>query len=73
IGPTASSLAMQSQGDKAGSASALIGVCMFALGACSVPLTGLGGTSSVSMALTIFGCYFIAIMLFTLLVPKAPR
>ncbi|QNK31456.1 Bcr/CflA family efflux MFS transporter [Serratia sp. JUb9] len=73
VGPTASSLAMQSQGDKAGSASALIGVCMFALGACSVPLTGLGGTSSVSMALTIFGCYFIAIVLFTLLVPKARR
>ncbi|MDW5500627.1 multidrug effflux MFS transporter [Pseudomonas lundensis] len=70
VGPTASSLAMQSQGDKAGSASALIGVSMFALGACSVPLTGLGGTSSVSMALTIVGCYAIAILLFTLLVRK---
>jgi len=71
-GPTASSLAMQSQGDKAGSASALIGVSMFALGACSVPLTGLGGTSSVSMALTIVGCYAIAILLFSLLVRKQP-
>lgn len=70
VGPTASSLAMQSQGDKAGSASALIGVSMFALGACSVPLTGLGGTSSVSMALTIVGCYAVAITLFTLLVRK---
>ncbi|QNQ55509.1 multidrug effflux MFS transporter [Serratia liquefaciens] len=70
VGPTASSLAMQSQGDKAGSASALIGVSMFALGACSVPLTGLGGTSSVSMALTIVGCYAIAIVLFKLLVRK---
>ncbi|CAI2471518.1 MAG: multidrug effflux MFS transporter [Serratia liquefaciens] len=70
VGPTASSLAMQSQGDKAGSASALIGVSMFALGACSVPLTGLGGTSSVSMALTIVGCYAIAILLFKLLVRK---
>lgn len=64
VGPTASSLAMQSQSENAGSASALIGVCMFALGACSVPLTGLGGTSSISMALTIVGCYFIAILLF---------
>ncbi|CAI0809915.1 Bicyclomycin resistance protein [Serratia grimesii] len=72
VGPTASSLAMQSQGDKAGSASALIGVSMFALGACSVPLTGLGGTSSVSMALTIVGCYAIAILLFSLLVRKQP-
>lgn len=70
VGPTASSLAMQSQGDKAGSASALIGVSMFALGACSVPLTGLGGTSSVSMALTIVGCYAVAITLFKLLVRK---
>lgn len=72
VGPTASSLAMQSQGDKAGSASALIGVSMFALGACSVPLTGLGGTSSVSMALAIVGCYAIAILLFSLLVRKQP-
>lgn len=72
VGPTASSLAMQSQGDKAGSASALIGVSMFALGACSVPLTGLVGTSSVSMALTIVGCYAIAILLFSLLVRKQP-
>ncbi|CAI1103919.1 multidrug effflux MFS transporter [Serratia quinivorans] len=71
VGPTASSLAMQSQGDKAGSASALIGVSMFTLGACSVPLTGLGGTSSVSMALTIVGCYAVAITLFKLLVRKA--
>ncbi len=70
VGPTASSLAMQRQGDKAGSASALIGVSMFALGACSVPLTGLGGTSSVSMALTIVGCYAVAIALFNLLVSK---
>jgi MFS transporter, DHA1 family, multidrug resistance protein len=70
VGPTASSLAMQSQGDRAGSASALIGVCMFALGACSVPITGLGGTSSTSMALTIVGCYAIAITLFTTLVRK---
>jgi DHA1 family bicyclomycin/chloramphenicol resistance-like MFS transporter len=35
-----------------------------------VPITGLGGTSSVSMALTIVGCYAIAIVLFTLLVRK---
>lgn len=70
VGPTASSLAMQSQGDRAGSASALIGVCIFALGACSVPITGLGGTSSTSMALTIVGCYAIAITLFTTLVRK---
>jgi len=64
IGPNAGSLAMQSQGRNAGSASALLGVCMFALGATSVPLTGIGGTSALSMALTICGCFAIAILIF---------
>ena len=45
----------------------LIGVHV-RLGACAVPLTGLGGTSGLSMALTIVGCYAIAILLFGLLV-----
>ncbi|GAB2935693.1 multidrug effflux MFS transporter [Hafnia psychrotolerans] len=70
VGPNAGSLAMQSQGKNAGSASALIGVCMFALGAISVPLSGLGGTSALSMGLTILGCYAIAIILFVSLVRK---
>ncbi|PWC14427.1 MFS transporter [Brenneria roseae subsp. americana] len=61
VGPSASALAMQSQGDKAGSASALIGVSMFALGAISVPLTGLNGTSALSMALVIVICYALSI------------
>lgn len=42
ISVTASSLAMQSQGHRAGSASAVIGVTMFTLGGISVPLTGMG-------------------------------
>lgn len=71
IGPNAGSLAMQSQGKNAGSASALLGVCMFALGAASVPLTGLGGTSALSMAVTICGCFFIAIVTFVLLARPA--
>ncbi|MDR3433959.1 MAG: multidrug effflux MFS transporter [Rouxiella aceris] len=71
IGPNAGSLAMQSQGKNAGSASALLGVCMFALGAASVPLTGLGGTSALSMAVTICGCFFIAIVIFVLLARPA--
>ncbi|VFS45168.1 Uncharacterised protein [Budvicia aquatica] len=63
---------MQNQGNNAGSASALIGVSMFSLGAISVPLTGLKGTSSLSMALTILGCYTLAILCFTLLTKKDP-
>ncbi|WP_395858536.1 multidrug effflux MFS transporter [Affinibrenneria salicis] len=64
VGPSASSIAMQSQGKQAGSASALIGVSMFALGAISVPLTSIGGTSALSMALIILLCYGLAIALF---------
>ncbi|MEG3134802.1 multidrug effflux MFS transporter [Rouxiella sp. T17] len=67
IGPNAGSLAMQSQGRNAGSASALLGVFMFALGATAVPLTGIGGTSALSMGLTICGCFFIAILMFVFL------
>lgn len=70
ISVTASSLAMQSQGKRAGSASAVIGVTMFTLGAISVPVTGLGGTSVLTMTLTIFGCYLLAIMMFLLLARK---
>ncbi|NDL62837.1 multidrug effflux MFS transporter [Acerihabitans arboris] len=70
IGTLASSLAMQTQGKNAGSASAMIGVAMFALGAISVPFTGIGGTSVVTMGLTIWGCYIIAIVLFLVMVNK---
>lgn len=71
IATTASSLAMQSQGQRAGSASAVIGVGMFTFGAISVPITGLGGTSVVSMTGTIFGCFMLAIVSFNLLVQKS--
>ncbi|GAB7261619.1 multidrug effflux MFS transporter [Dickeya ananatis] len=68
VSPCASSLAMQSQGDKAGSASALIGLNMFVFGALSVPFTGLGGsTSALSMALVILGCYLLAVTAYLLL------
>lgn len=73
VGPNASSLAMQSQANSAGSASALIGMTMFTLGAISVPLTGLKGTSTLSMACTILGCYLLAILCFTLLVRRPAR
>ena len=70
IAVTASSLAMQSQGHRAGSASAVLGVTMFTLGGLSVPVTGIGGTSVLTMTATIFGCYMLAILMFTLLAPK---
>lgn len=64
ISTTAASLAMQSQGQRAGSASAVIGVTMFSLGSIAVPISGLGGTSLVSMSGTIFSCFILAIMMF---------
>ncbi|MFD3241342.1 multidrug effflux MFS transporter [Rahnella perminowiae] len=70
ISPNAGSLAMQSQGKNAGSASALLGVCMFALGAIAVPVTGFGSQPALSMGLTILGCYAIAIVMFVMLVRK---
>lgn len=70
ISVTASSLAMQSQGHRAGSASAVIGVTMFTLGGISVPVTGIGGTSLLTMTATIFGCYMLAILMFTMLAVK---
>nr|CBX80505.1 putative DHA1 family transporter [Erwinia amylovora ATCC BAA-2158] len=71
ISVTASSLAMQSQGHRAGSASAVIGVSMFTLGGISVPLTGMGGTSLLTMSATLFGCYMLAITMFNLMAKKA--
>ncbi|ARU93812.1 multidrug effflux MFS transporter [Tatumella citrea] len=71
ISTTASSLAMQSQGKRAGSASAVIGVTMFTLGSLSVPVTGIGGTSVFSMTATIFGCFVLAILMF-IFVAKRP-
>lgn len=70
ISTTASSLAMQSQGTRAGSASAVIGVTMFTLGSISVPITSLGGTSLLSMGGTIFGCFTLAIIMFTFVAKK---
>ncbi|PPS58389.1 hypothetical protein CRX72_16310 [Pantoea sp. BRM17] len=57
-------------GHRAGSASAVIGVTMFTLGAISVPVSGVGGTSVISMSATIFGCFMLAILMFTLLAQR---
>ncbi|MCX0499990.1 multidrug effflux MFS transporter [Erwinia billingiae] len=70
VGVAAASLAMQSQGHRAGSASAVMGVTMFTLGGIAVPVTGIGGTSVLTMTATIFGCYMLAITLFILLTQK---
>ncbi|EIV8404046.1 multidrug effflux MFS transporter [Escherichia coli] len=59
-----SSLAMQSQGDNSGTASAWMGMMMFAMGGISAPLTGINGTSGISMATVIFFSYLFAFLIF---------
>ena len=73
VGVAAASLAMQSQGHRAGSASAVMGVTMFTLGGIAVPVTGIGGTSVLTMTATIFGCYMLAIIMFVLLAQKPEK
>lgn len=73
VGVAAASLAMQSQGHRAGSASAILGVTMFTLGGIAVPVTGIGGTSVLTMTATIFGCYLLAITMFLFLAQKPEK
>ncbi len=52
--PNASALAMADHPDRAGSASALLGLCQFVFGALSAPLVGVAGTgTAVPMAIVI--------------------
>jgi DHA1 family bicyclomycin/chloramphenicol resistance-like MFS transporter len=46
IGPNATALALADQAGRAGSASALLGVLQYVIGALAAPLVGLGGTGS---------------------------
>jgi MFS transporter, DHA1 family, multidrug resistance protein len=69
VGATSVSLAMQSQGNSAGSASALLGLLPLTLGALASPLVGLGsGTTAVPMSIVIFGAEVLAVLFFLLLV-----
>lgn len=63
IGTSAFSLAMETQGHIAGSASALLGLLPFALGAMTSPLVGIAGeNTAVPMGLTIFGASMLAMI-----------
>jgi DHA1 family bicyclomycin/chloramphenicol resistance-like MFS transporter len=69
VGPTSTSLALQTQGKSAGSAAALLGVISMLFGAVTSPLVGLGGgitalPMGIVIALASFGsivCYFFLI------------
>ncbi|WP_324129223.1 MFS transporter [Erwinia psidii] len=64
IGTLASAIAMQRQGEHSGTASAWMGMLMFAMGGVSAPLTGIGGISGLSMNVVVLGGYWLALLCF---------
>lgn len=67
VGTTSFSLAMQNQGQHAGSASALLGLLPFILGAIAAPLVGLGGSqTALPMAIVIACCGVFAVIVFVI-------
>ncbi|WP_419715167.1 Bcr/CflA family multidrug efflux MFS transporter [Heyndrickxia oleronia] len=65
VGTTSFSLAMQNQSETAGSASAILGLLPFILGAIVAPLVGLGGShTAVPMAIVIAGCGIGAVLVY---------
>ncbi|MNI63310.1 bicyclomycin/multidrug efflux system [compost metagenome] len=74
VSTTSFSLAMQDQGESAGSASALLGLLPLLLGGCVAPLVGLGGDeSAVPMALVIAAAGLCSILSYLLLCRKGER
>lgn len=71
VGATSFSLAMQDQGETAGSASALIGLIPLLLGSCVAPLVGLGGVeSALPMAIVMACTGILSILSYLLLVRR---
>ena len=74
VGTASFTLAMESQSHVAGSASALLGLLPFVLGALSAPLVGIAGEeTAVPMGLTIFSMCLIALLAYLFLVKKTVK
>lgn len=74
ISTSSFSLAMESQGHIAGSASALLGLLPFVLGSITAPLVGIGGEeTAIPMGVIIFSSALIAVLSYTLLTKKQKR
>lgn len=72
IGTSSFSLAMETKGHIAGSASALLGLLPFLLGSLTAPLVGIGGEhTAVPMGLIIFASSLLAFLSYYVLVRKA--
>ncbi|MEB6550801.1 multidrug effflux MFS transporter [Heyndrickxia sporothermodurans] len=71
IGTTSFTLAIESQGHIAGSASALLGLLPFVLGSLSAPLVGIAGSyTGIPMGVTIFGSSLLAFLSYFVLVRR---
>ena len=71
VGTASFSLAMEAQSQAAGSASALLGLLPFVLGAIAAPMVGIAGEeTAVPMGLTIFIMCFLALLAYLFLVKK---
>jgi DHA1 family bicyclomycin/chloramphenicol resistance-like MFS transporter len=64
VAPNSMALALSRNPNRAGSASAVLGLMQFVTSAAVAPLVGLGGGGAVSMALVIAGCVGVALVLF---------
>ncbi|HEY6780171.1 MAG TPA: multidrug effflux MFS transporter [Thermoleophilaceae bacterium] len=66
--PTATALALADHPDAAGSASGLLGVCQYLLGALAAPLVGLGGeNSALPLGIVIAACSLASVVSYRLL------
>ncbi|WP_245640136.1 multidrug effflux MFS transporter [Paenibacillus dakarensis] len=74
VGTAGASLALQNYGHAAGSASALLGLLSYILGALVIPLVGiLGSQTAVPMGMVIFGTDLGAVLCYVLLVRRSER
>lgn len=73
VGTSSFTLAMESQGHVAGSASALLGLLPFILGATTAPLVGIAGeNTAVPMGMVIFSLCLIALLAYLMLAKNTP-
>ncbi|WP_375295450.1 multidrug effflux MFS transporter [Paenibacillus doosanensis] len=74
VGPTSSSLALQSKGKTAGSAAALLGVLSLIFGAITSPLAGIGGDqSALPLGILIAAASVGSILCYVILIRRAHR
>jgi DHA1 family bicyclomycin/chloramphenicol resistance-like MFS transporter len=71
IGSNAVALALEPHGAEAGTASAIIGVVQFLIGAIAAPIAGVAGESAVPMALGVFGFAAMALLTLRILVGRS--